>query len=135
MNNFLIDWCLENNLNTIVIGYNEGWKTEINIGKKNNQNFVGIPLHKLKWIVEYNCLKNGLNFETHEEAYTSKCSFLDLEPIKRHENYVGERIKRGLFRSSDGSLINSDVNGSLNILRKAVPAAFANGIEGVAVHP
>ena len=78
---------------------------------------------------------NGLNFETHEEAYTSKCSFLDLEPIKRHENYVGERIKRGLFRSSDGSLINSDVNGSLNILRKAVPAAFANGIEGVAVHP
>ena len=132
---FLINHCLENNLNTIIMGYNEGWKTEINIGKKNNQNFVGIPLQKLKWMVEFNCLKQGLNFLVHEEAYTSKCSFLDLEPIKRHETYVGQRIKRGLFRSSDGKLINSDVNGSLNILRKAVPTAFANGIEGVAVHP
>ena len=133
--NFLIKWCLENDLNTIVMGYNEGWKTEINIGKRNNQNFVGIPLEKLRWLNEYNSKLKGLNFGIHEEAYTSKCSFLDMEPVKFQENYVGERIKRGLFRSSDGSLINSDVNGSLNILRKAVPAAFANGIEGVAVHP
>ena len=133
--NFLIKWCLENDLNTIVMGYNEGWKTEINIGKRNNQNFVGIPLEKLRWLNEYKSKLKGLNFGIHEEAYTSKCSFLDLEPVKFQENYDGHRIKRGLFISRSGKLINSDVNGSLNILRKAVPAAFANGIEGVAVHP
>jgi putative transposase len=132
---FLIKWCLENGLNTIILGYNEGWKTEINIGKKNNQNFVGIPLHKLKWFVEYRCKKRGFNFRIHEESYTSKCSFLDLESVKKQETYLGSRISRGLFRSGTGRLINSDVNGSLNILRKAVPNIFIDGIEGVAVHP
>jgi len=132
---YLVNYCLENDLNTIILGYNEGWKTEINIGKRNNQNFVGIPFHKLSSMIQYRCQKLGLNFKEHEESYTSKCSFLDLEPIKYHENYTGSRIKRGLFISGDGTLINSDVNGSLNILRKAVPNAFADGIEGVAVHP
>ena len=132
---FLIDWCLENNLNTIVIGYNEYWKTEINIGKRNNQNFVNIPFHKLVTMIEYKAKMVGLYVLKHEERYTSKCSFLDLEDVKKHESYKGKRIKRGMFRSSNGKLINSDVNGSLNILRKAVPKAFSNGIEGVAVHP
>jgi putative transposase len=132
---FLIDWCLENELNTIIIGYNEFWKTEINIGKKNNQNFVNIPFHKLVWMIEYKARKVGLNVIKHEESYTSKCSFLDLEDIKKHEVYKGKRIQRGLFKSSNGRLINSDVNGSLNILRKAVPKVFSDGIEDVAVHP
>lgn len=133
--NHLIDWCLENNLNTIILGYNEGWKNEINIGKRNNQNFVGIPFHKLSGMIRYKSIRAGLNFKEHEESYTSKCSFLDLEDIKNHDVYLGKRIKRGLFRSGSGELINSDVNGSLNILRKAVPNAFVDGIEGVAVHP
>ena len=132
---FLIDWCLENDLNTIILGYNEGWKTEINIGKKNNQNFVGIPFHKLVEMIEYKAKLSGLNLHKHEESYTSKCSFLDLEKIGIHENYVGKRIKRGLFRSYSGILINSDVNGSLNILRKAVPNIFVDGIEDIAVYP
>lgn len=132
---FLIDWCLENELNTIIIGYNEFWKTEINIGKRNNQNFVNIPFQKLVWMIEYKAKKLGINVLKHEESYTSKCSFLDLEDVKKHEVYKGKRIKRGLFQSSTGKLINSDVNGSLNILRKAVPTVFANGIEDVAVHP
>lgn len=132
---FLIDWCLENELNTIIIGYNEFWKTEINIGKRNNQNFVNIPFHKLVCMIEYKARKVGINVLKHEESYTSKCSFLDLEDVKKHEVYKGKRIKRGLFQSSTGKLINSDVNGSLNILRKAVPTAFSNGIEDVAVHP
>lgn len=132
---FLIDWCLENELNTIIIGYNEFWKTEINIGKKNNQNFVNIPFHKLVWMIEYKARKVGLNVIKHDESYTSKCSFLDLEDIKKHEVYKGKRIQRGLFKSSNGRLINSDVNGSLNILRKAVPKVFSDGIEDVAVHP
>lgn len=132
---FLIDWCLENELNTIVIGYNEYWKTEINIGKRNNQNFVNIPFQKLVWMIEYKARKIGLNVLKNEESYTSKCSFLDLEDVKKHPNYLGKRIKRGLFKASTGKLINSDVNGSLNILRKAVPNIFVDGIEDVAVHP
>lgn len=132
---FLIEWCLENELNTIVIGYNEFWKTEINIGKRNNQNFVNIPFQTLVWMIEYKSRKMGINVLKHEESYTSKCSFLDLEDVKKHEKYQGLRVKRGLFKSSTGRTINSDVNGSLNILRKAVPAVFANGIEDIAVYP
>ncbi len=122
-------------MNTIVLGYNEFWKQKVNIGKKNNQNFVQIPFHKLKWFIEYKSEKFGLNFIFNDESYTSRCSFLDLEEVKRHDVYVGKRIKRGLFMSKEGIIINSDVNGSLNILRKAIPKAFADGIEGVAVHP
>ena len=132
---FLIDHCLKNNLNTIVIGYNEYWKTEINIGKRNNQNFVGIPFHRLVEMIEYKAKLNGLNVHKHEESYTSKCSFLDLEKIGKSDVYMGSRVKRGLFISSEGRKINSDVNGSLNILRKAVPNIFSDGIEDVAVYP
>ena len=133
--NFVINYCLLNDLNALIIGYNEFWKQEINIGKRNNQNFVNIPFHKLIQMIEYKAKKVGLNVQKHEESYTSKCSFLDQEPIKFHDNYLGQRIKRGLFKSYNGNLINADVNGSLNILRKAVPNAFTNGIEGVAVNP
>jgi len=131
---FLVNYCLENQLNTIIIGYNEGWKHEINIGKRNNQNFVNIPFEKLINLIEYKAKLNGLILKKQEEAYTSKCSFLDLEPIKQQINYCGIRICRGLFQSQKG-LINADVNGSYNILRKAVPNVFSNGIEGVAAHP
>jgi putative transposase len=86
-------------------------------------------------MLKYKCEKHGINITTHEESYTSKCSFLDNEEIKKHDEYQGKRIKRGLFKSSDGKLINADVNGSYNIIRKVFPNAFANGIEGVAVHP
>ena len=70
-----------------------------------------------------------------EESYTSKCSFLDGESICKHESYVGSRVYRGLFKTASGLLINADVNGSLNILRKYKPKAFANGVQGVVVHP
>lgn len=133
--NFIINFCLENNLNTLVIGYNELWKQNVNLGKRNNQNFIQIPFHKLMWMLKYKCEKHGINFITHEESYTSKCSFLDNEKICKHDKYKGSRIKRGLFKSSNNILINSDVNGSYNILKKAIPNAFAEGIEGVAVHP
>jgi putative transposase len=70
-----------------------------------------------------------------DESYTSKCSFLDLEPIGKQEVYAGKRVKRGLFRASDGRCLNADVNAAFNILRKVVPDAFGNGIGGVVVHP
>lgn len=132
---YLIKFCLQNELNTLIVGYNELWKQEINIGKRNNQNFVNIPYYKLIQILEYKCKKQGINFMTHEESYTSKCSFLDNEDIKKHEVYLGRRIKRGMFKSYNGTLINADVNGSYNIMKKVVPNAFADGIEDVAVHP
>lgn len=132
---YVVKFCLNNNLNTLVVGYNELWKQEINIGKRNNQNFVQIPFYKIIQMLTYKCEKHGINFITHEESYTSKCSFLDNEEITKHETYKGKRIKRGLFKTSTGVLINADVNGSYNILKKAVPNAFVNGIEGVAVHP
>jgi putative transposase len=132
---YLVKFCLQNELNTLIVGYNELWKQEINIGKRNNQNFVNIPYYKLIQMLTYKCQKHGINFITHEESYTSKCSFLDNEEIKKHENYLGKRIKRGLFKSYNGTLINADVNGSYNIMKKVVPNAFADGIEDVAVHP
>jgi len=133
--NYIVKFCLENNLNTLVIGYNEFWKQKINIGSVNNQKFVQIPFDKLLFMLEYKCQKYGINITTHEENYTSKCSFLDNEVIGKHNSYMGKRIKRGLFKSKNDVLINADVNGSYNILRKVFPNAFANGIEGVAVHP
>ena len=91
-------------------------------------------------MITYKCEKIGINVIVSNESYTSKCSFLDSEEIKKHSNYLGKRIKRGLFKSSKGYLINADVNGSLNILRKAVPNAFVDiikekGIEGFVVNP
>jgi len=131
----IINFCLENSLNTIIIGYNEFWKQDVNIGKKNNQNFVSIPFHRLIDLINYKSKMHGINVILNEESYTSRCSFLDKEEVKKHNIYKGKRIKRGLFKSSTGRLINSDVNGSYNILIKVVPNAFVNGIEDVAVHP
>lgn len=120
----------------LVIGKNDNWKQEIKIGSKNNQNFVSIPHAQFIQLLEYKCAKVGIRTMVQEESYTSKCSFLDGERPEKREVYQGQRIKRGLFRSGSGRLINADVNGSLNIMIKAIPKAFhVEGIEGVVVHP
>lgn len=115
---FIIDRCIKNNINTIIVGNNKNWKNEVNLGTKTNQNFVSIPYCTLIEQLEYKCKLAGLNFAKTEESYTSKCSFLDLEPIGKHEKYVGKRVKRGLFRTEKGYKINADANGSGNIIRK-----------------
>jgi putative transposase len=132
---YIINQLVSQNINTLIVGYNKEWKQEINIGKRNNQNFVNIPHELFTNMLSYKCKFYGINFIKQEESYTSKTSFLDNEPIHKHEEYQGRRIKRGLFKSSEGKLINSDVNGSLNILRKAFPNAFGNGIQGITVSP
>jgi putative transposase len=132
---YLINYCLDNEINTIVIGYNKSWKQKVNIGDKNNQNFVSIPFYTLIEMIQYKAEMVGINIILNEESYTSKCSFLDLESIYKHDVYLGERVKRGLFKSSKGVLINADVNASYNIMRKVVPNVFSEGIEGVSVHP
>lgn len=132
---YIVNQLVSNNINTLIIGYNKEWKQDTNIGKVNNQNFVQIPHGRFVEMLCYKCEMCGINVMLQEESYTSKCSFLDNESIEKHDKYVGRRIKRGLFKSANGKLINSDVNGSYNIMRKCKPNAFANGIKGVVVHP
>jgi len=116
----LVNFLVSNDISTLVIGYNEEWKQNINIGKINNQSFVNIPFYTFIKQLEYKCKLEGINIILTEESYTSKCSFLDNETIEKHESYLGKRIKRGLFRSAKNKIINADLNGSLNILKKVV---------------
>ena len=116
----LVNFLVSNDISTLIVGYSEEWKRNINLGKRNNQSFVNIPFLTLIKQLEYKCKLEGINFILTEESYTSKCSFLDKEELCRHEKYLGERIKRGLFKSKEGKLINADLNGSLNILKKVV---------------
>lgn len=115
-----INYLVSNDITDIVIGYNKEWKQGINIGKVNNQNFVNIPYYKLLNMITYKCQLLGITVYVTEESYTSKCSFLDNEDVCKHEVYKGKRIKRGLFKTSDGRLINADINGALNILKKVI---------------
>lgn len=117
---YLINYAVSNSIDTVVIGSNTGWKQGIDIGRANNQKFVSIPFSRLIELITYKAQLVGIAVIKHEESYTSKCSFLDNEPIEKHASYLGKRVKRGLFKSSTGQLINADVNGSLNILRKVM---------------
>jgi putative transposase len=125
----------QNDISKVVIGQNKDWKQNINIGNKNNQNFVSIPHSKFIELITYKCKLEGIDVIVREESYTSKCSFLDGEIVKKHDKYKGSRVKRGLFKTSTGFKWNADCNGACNILIKEVPNAYANGIEGVVVHP
>lgn len=117
---FIVKSILEHKIDHIVIGYNKEWKTSINLGKKTNQNFVQIPFSKILSQLEYKCKEQGIEVFLQEESYTSKCSYIDNEEVKRHRTYNGNRNKRGLFTSKEGIYINADVNGSLNIYRKFI---------------
>ncbi|MFX1511200.1 MAG: IS200/IS605 family accessory protein TnpB-related protein, partial [Promethearchaeota archaeon] len=130
-----INECLDLMIDTLIIGYNALWKQNVNIGRRNNQNFVNIPFYKLIQQLQYKAEEVGIRVIIAEEGYTSKCSFLDLEPIKKHQKYHGKRVNRGLYRSKNGTLLNADVNSAYNILRKVVPNAFAEGIADVGLHP
>ena len=113
-----VNHCIANNIDTVIIGRNQQWKDNINLGKRVNQNFVTIPFGQLYRLLKYKLELNGINYIETEESYTSKCSFIDKEEITHHDSYVGKRVKRGLFRSKEGIKYNADINGSLNILRK-----------------
>jgi len=131
----LVDICIKNNISKVVIGCNKGWKQNINIGKRNNQNFVNIPYLKILQQSEYKLKLKGIFVLLNEESYTSKCSALDLEPVQKQDVYLGKRIKRGLFKSSKGLLINADVNGSLNIGRKVFNDVFIPVDIGLVMNP
>ena len=122
----VINYCLNNDIGKLVLGYNEDFQRKSNIGSINNQNFVNIPYGKLRDKLIYLCKLYGIEFKLQEESYTSKASFFDGDeiPIYDKENlqeyiFSGKRIKRGLYQTSVGKLINADCNGALNILRKS----------------
>lgn len=119
----LVNACIDNNVKTLVIGYNKGQKQEINLGKVNNQNIVSIPYHKFRQKLQNLCIEHGITYVSQEESYTSKASALDNDMIpvygaKEIPSFSGKRIHRGLYQSNDGSILNADINGSINILRK-----------------
>ena len=120
----VVNLMIENKIGNCYIGHNTGWKQEVNIGKRNNQNFVSIPYGQLILMMEYKAGEVGINVETHNESHTSKCSFPDNEDICHHDEYLGKRKKRGLFVSSDGRMLNADINGAANILRRGLGKTF-----------
>ena len=131
--NFIYGWGYVNynlvakQIGTLVVGKNAQWKTEIELGKQTNQNFVTIPHSRLIEMLEYKARLVGITVIVQEESYSSRANFLCLDPIPvygktdKEPVFTGKRIKRGLYKTSVGQLINSDVNGSYNILRKAFP--------------
>jgi putative transposase len=132
----ILNYCVDNNLGTIIIGYNRSWKQKVNMGRINNQKFVQLPYFKLISQIQYKSKLVGIGVILEKESYTSKCSFLDNESIQKHKNYVGKRINRGLFRSKKGIVLNADVNAGYNIIKKVIPnAVLVDGIEGVGLYP
>jgi len=142
----IVDFLVKEGVGTIIIGKNPLWKQEVGMGRRNNQNFVQIPHARFIEMLRYKAELVGIKVEVHEESYTSKASFLDLDPIpdykpndKEEHVFSGKRIGRRnrLYRARDGYIICADVNGAYNILRKSRPDAFSNakGVAGYVVHP
>lgn len=142
----LIRWCVENRIDTIVVGVNRDWKQRSSIGKTNNQNFVSIPHAYLRKCLDYLAKAEGIHYIEREESYTSRSSFLDRDPIPVYGEDGADKVvfsgKRGpteykgmyrkngfhgLYQAADGTIINADLNGSANILRKEFPDAFEKG--------
>lgn len=116
----IIRFCIKNKIGNITVGYNQSWKNQSGLGKRNNQNFQALPFLQFINYLKYKAELVGIKITETEESYTSKCDSLSFESLEHHEKYLGKRKKRGLFQSSTGKLINADVNGSLNILRKVI---------------
>ena len=122
----VIDYCIDNDIGTLIVGYNETFQRDSHIGKQNNQNFVNIPYGQLRSKLEYLCELNNIIFVKQEESYTSKASFWDKDNIptyntdnpKEHQ-FSGNRMRRGLYKTANGTLLNADVNGALNIMCKS----------------
>jgi IS605 OrfB family transposase len=128
----IVDHCLKHGIANLVIGWNQGFKYNADMGKMNNQKFVQMPLGKLKARLKQVCDLHGIKFTETEEAYTSQSSFIDGDSLPRYGEKPpewkasGKRIKRALYRSADGTLINADLNGSANILRKVASKLGVN---------
>jgi len=137
----IIDLCLKEGIGRIVIGKNNGWKNKINLGKKTNQNFVCVPIDKLLEKIKYKAQMAGIEVDFTEEAYTSKASFYDEDPLPKWEKdaeipvFSGKRKHRGLYVTKDNFALNADINGSMNIGRKVIPEFLGIGDRSLAARP
>ena len=140
----IIELLVREGIGTLVIGKNDGWKQEVEMGRQNNQNFVQIPHARFISMLTYKAELVGITVKLTEESYTSQASFLDGDEMPVYDpcsvaetKFSGKRLKkpRGLYRASGKRYINADLNGAYNIIRKVAPKAFAEGVEGLVVHP
>ena len=120
----VIDYCIGNNIGTLIVGYNKNFQQNSKLGKQNNQNFVNIPYGRLRNKLKYLCELNNICYIEQEESYTSKASFWDKDFIPVYDNtevhtFSGKRIYRGLYKTASGKMLNADINGALNIMRKS----------------
>lgn len=127
---YVVNYCIEHDIDTVVIGKNDKWKQEF----KNQRNFVQIPLDKLIYHLQYKLREIGIHVILTEESYTSKASFINNDDMKKGAVFSGKRIKRGLYQCENDTLINADVNGASNIMRKVFPNIF-DGTKGVGLYP
>lgn len=132
---YIVDFALENQINTIIIGNNKNWKQSSSLGKVTNQAFVSVPHQKLIDKICYKAELRGIQVILTEESYTSGTSFLDNELPEKFYYNKKRRVKRGLFVSNKGIKINADVNAAFQIMKKVFPNVFTDGIEGVVLHP
>ena len=123
---YIINYCIVNDIGTLVIGYNQSFQCKTNLGKRNNQIFTHLPFGKIREKLEYLCKRYNINYVMQEESYTSKASFFDDDELPTYNmdnpqtyEFSGKRVKRGLYQTKDGYLFNADCNGALNILRKS----------------
>lgn len=123
---YIINYCLANDIGTLVIGYNQSFQNKTNLGKKNNQFFTQLPFGRIREKLEYLCKRYNINYILQEESYTSKASFFDNDDLPTYNmdnpqtyEFSGKRIKRGLYQTKNNYLFNADCNGALNILRKS----------------
>lgn len=123
---YIINYCIEHDIGTLVIGYNEDFKRRVKMGRRNNQTFAQISFGDLRITFRNLCERYGMDYIEQEESYTSKSSFLDDDVLPKYipeqpykGSFKGKRVKRGLYRTSNGTHLNADVNGAANILRKA----------------
>ncbi|WP_322111847.1 transposase [Aerosakkonema funiforme] len=122
----IINFCVQRQIGTVVVGYNSTLKQAVNMGTRNNQNFTQIPIFTLKDKLKSLCERMGINYVEQEESYTSKASFLDGDRLPAYNadnpvsaKFSGKRVKRGLYKTRDGHPIDADCNGAANILRKS----------------
>lgn len=132
---YLIEYCIQNDINTIIVGKNDRWKDSINMGDRNNQNFVFIPHARFIDMIKYKGQISGISVVCTEESYTSGTSFIDNESPSKKFYKKSRRIHRGLFKSNEGLLINADINGAHQIMKKVVPNAFEQWDRGHVVSP
>ena len=135
----VIDWCILDQIGTLIIGHNEGMKQSLNLGKRNNQQFVNIPHYRLIEMLTYKAELKGIKVIITEESYTSQSSALDRDELPKYGEekplFKGKRLARGLYKMGTNQLLNADVNGAFNIIRKVIPDVIDQGIRGLPFNP